>query len=127
GFGNNYVDDGEIKRYRKHYAMPGFELNRLGGRTFAKSTLEWNLPPLVFDRIGTPGFFLAWARPAIFGTGLVTNFDESPDNAQSAGVQIDLRFQVLHRLDMTLSAGYAAGFFDRVHVDDEVMVSLKIL
>jgi hypothetical protein len=127
GFGNNYVDDGEIKRYREHYAMPGFELNALGGRTFAKSTLEWNLPPLVFDRIGTPGFYLAWARPAIFGTGLVTNFDESPDNAQSAGVQIDLHFQVLHRLDMTLSAGYARGYVDRVFVDDEVMVSLKIL
>ncbi|MGQ0587221.1 MAG: TolB family protein [Gammaproteobacteria bacterium] len=127
GFGNNYVDDGEIKRYRKHYALPGFELNALGGRTFAKSTLEWNLPPLVFDRVGTPGFYLAWARPSVFGTGLVHNFDESPGNAQSAGVQVDLRFQVMHRLDMTLSAGYARGWIDRQYVDDEVMVSLKIL
>ena len=129
GYGNNYVDDGEIKRYRQHYAMPGFELNALGGRTFAKSTLEWNLPPLVFDRVGTPGCYLAWARPSIFGSGLITNVDDEASHlkAQSAGLQIDLRFQVMHRLDMTLSAGYAAGFIDREHVDDEVMVSLKIL
>ncbi len=129
GFGNNYVDDGEIKRYRKHYAMPGFELNALGGRTFGKSTLEWNLPPLVFDRVGTPGFYLAWARPAIFATALATNFDDSPSrvDARSAGAQLDFHFQVLHRLDMTLSAGYAAGWLEGERVDDEVMVSLKIL
>jgi hypothetical protein len=129
GFGNNYVDDGEIKRYREHYAMPGFELNALGGRTFAKSTLEWNLPPLVFERVGTPGFYLAWARASLFGTGLVTNFDDEASRleAQSAGLQVDFRFQVMHRLDMTLSAGYAAGWIDRVREDDEVMVSLKIL
>jgi hypothetical protein len=127
GFGNNYVDDGEVKRYREYYAMPGFELNALGGRTFAKSTLEWNLPPLVFDRVGSPGFYLAWARPSVFGSGLVTNFDESPGNAQSMGAQIDFHFQVMHRLDMTLSAGYARGYVDRLFVDDEVMVSLKIL
>jgi len=129
GFGNNYVDDGEIKRYREHYAMPGFELNALGGRTFGKSTLEWNLPPAVFDRVGTPGFYLAWARPALFGTHLVTNFDDAPTRieAQSAGAQLDFRFQVLHRLDMTLSAGYAVGWAEGERVDDEVMVSLKIL
>jgi hypothetical protein len=129
GFGNNYVDDGAVKRYRRHYAMPGFELNALGGRSFAKSTLEWNLPPLVFDRVGTPGFYLAWARTAIFGTGLVTDFDDDfyADNAQSAGIQVDLQFQVMHRLDMTLSAGYARGYRDKVFADDEVMVSLKIL
>jgi hypothetical protein len=129
GFGNNYVDDGAVKRYREHYAMPGFELNALGGRTFAKSTLEWNLPPLVFDRVGTPGFYLAWARPSLFGTHLATNVDDAPTRleAQSAGLQVDLRFQVLHRLDMTLSAGYASGWVKGERVDDEVMVSLKIL
>src|SRR6185295_15499026 len=46
GFGNNYVDNGEIKRYREYYAFPGFELNALNGRNFGKSTLEWNLPPV---------------------------------------------------------------------------------
>jgi hypothetical protein len=129
GFGNNYVDDGEVKRYREYYAMPGFELNALGGRSFAKSTLEWNLPPVLFDRVGTPGFYLAWARPALFAGVLATDFDNAPTRreVQNAGLQIDFRFQVMHRLDMTLSAGYAAGFEDDRRVDDEVMASLKIL
>jgi hypothetical protein len=129
GFGNNYVDDGEIKRYRQHYALPGFELNALGGRSFGKSTLEWNLPPVVFDRIGTPGFYLAWARPALFASALVTDPDDAAvrRDARSAGVQVDLRFQVLHRLDMTLSAGYAVGWAEDERAGDEAMLSLKIL
>jgi hypothetical protein len=129
GFGNNYVDDGEIKRYREFYAFPGFELNALGGRSFARATLEWNVPPAIFDRVGTPGFYLAWARPAIFGSVLATDFDHAPTRreAQSAGAQLDLRFLVMHRLDMTLSVGYAAGFEDGARRDDEVMVSLKVL
>ena len=63
------------------------------------------------------------------GTRLVTNVDDSPTRleAQSAGMQVDLRFQVMHRLDMTLSAGFASGWVEGERVDDEVMVSLKIL
>jgi len=129
GFGNNYVDDGEIKRYREHYALPGFELNALGGRSFGKSTLEWNLPPVVFDRIGTPGFYLAWARPALFATALGTDLDNATNriDAQSVGGQVDFRFQVLHRLDMTLSAGYGYGWAEDERAGEEVMLSLKIL
>ena len=64
GFGNNWVDRGEAKRYREYYAFPGADLNEIGGRNFVKSTLEWNLPPLRFRRVGTPGFYVTWMRPA---------------------------------------------------------------
>jgi hypothetical protein len=129
GFGNNYVDHGEIKRYREHQAFPGFELNAIGGRSFAKSTLEWNLPPLVFEHVGSPGFYLTWLRPALFAGVLATNpgDDEVDRTAQNLGAQIDLRFTVMHRLDMTLSFGAAAGFADGGERDEEFMVSLKIL
>jgi hypothetical protein len=40
---------------------------------------------------------------------------------------VDLSFTVLNRLDMTLSFGYAAGFEDGRKLDDEWMLSLKIL
>jgi hypothetical protein len=129
GFGNNYVDDGEIKRYRDYDRFPGFEIDALAGRDFAKSVLELNLPPLRFEEVGTPGFFLGHARPALFvgalaarpadGSGRRTVYD--------AGAQVDLSLTVLHRLDMTLSFGYAAGFEDGRKVDDEWMLSLKIL
>ena len=54
GFGNNYVDRREVKRYREFYAMPGFELNTIPGRNFYRAMLEWNLPPMRFSRAGTP-------------------------------------------------------------------------
>ena len=58
------------------------------------------------------------ARPAD-GTGQRTVYD--------AGAQVDLAFTVLNRLDMTLSFGYAAGFEGGRKLDDEWMLSLKIL
>ena len=130
GYGNNYVDRRSVKRYREFYAMPGFELNAVPGRNFHRAMLEWNLAPLRFERVGTPGFYLSWARPALFYSALTTNLDDSAirQEVQSAGIQIDFQFTVLSRLEMTLSAGYAKGFGNSIIPDDEeFMLSLKIL
>ncbi len=130
GFGNNYVDRGEIKRYRQYYAMPGFELNLVPGRNFHRAMLEWNLPPIRFKRVGTPGFYLTWARPSLFVSSLNTNLDKSAtrNEVNNAGIQVDFRFTALSRLEMTLSVGYAEGFGSgSILDDDEFMVSLKIL
>lgn len=128
GFGNNYVDDGEIKRYRKFYSMPGFEIDAISARDFVKSVAEWNLPPIRFKSVGTPGFFLSWIRPAVFVSGLWTDPGEVFDRTfTSAGFQLDLHFTVGHRHAMTLSAGYAAGYKGGEKQDDEIMFSLKIL
>ena len=32
GFGNNYVDDGVVKRYREYYSLPGFQIDEISGR-----------------------------------------------------------------------------------------------
>lgn len=129
GFGNNYVDDGEIKRYRDYDAFPGFGIDELAGRSFAKSVLELNLPPWRFEEIGSPGAFLGWARPALFVGALAVEpagpFDRRV--VYDAGAQVDFRFTVLSRMDMTLSLGWAAGFEDGRKLDDEWMLSLKIL
>jgi hypothetical protein len=129
GFGNNYVDDGEIKRYRDHDRFPGFEIDALAGRNFAKSVLELNLPPLRFEEVGSPGFFLGHARPALFVGALSAEPADGSEKrtVYDAGAQVDLSFTVLNRLDMTLSFGYAAGFEDGRKLDDEWMLSLKIL
>jgi len=129
GFGNNYVDRGDIKRYRKEYAMPGFELNEIFGRNFYRSMVELNLPPVRFRRVGTPGFYLSWARPAVFATALVTNNDTSAlkQDVYNVGVQVDLRFTILSRMDMSLSLGYAVARGKGVDQSDEFMISLKIL
>lgn len=130
GFGNNYVDRSSVKRYRDATSMPGFEINAVPGRNFHRAMLEWNLPPIRFTRAGTPGFYLSWARPAVFVSALTTNLDDSAvrQEVQSAGVQIDFNFTILSRMNMTLSAGYAKGFGNSIIPDDEeFMLSLKIL
>jgi len=128
GFGNNYVDDGDVKRYREYYSMPGFEIDDISARDFLKSVGEWNLPPVRFRSLGKPGFFLSWIRPAVFVAALWTDPRDSFDRTfMSVGAQLDLRFTVGHRHSMTLSAGYAAGFQSGKKLDDEIMFSLKIL
>ncbi|MEJ2258361.1 MAG: hypothetical protein P8X98_15485 [Woeseiaceae bacterium] len=89
GFGNNWVDRGAVKRYREYYTMPGFELNEIGGRNFAKTMIEWNLPPIRFARVGRPGFFLSWARTSVFASHLATGLDDSAvrREVQNAGIR----------------------------------------
>jgi hypothetical protein len=129
GFGNNYVDAHAEKRYREYYAFPGFDLNELNGRSFGRTMLEVNLPPAVFESVGTPAFHLAWLRPALFASALVTDPGDSANRARynNVGAQADLRFTVLHWYEMTLSLGYAAGLRGTSKTGDEWMVSLKIM
>jgi hypothetical protein len=129
GFGNNYVDDGSIKRYREWYTFPGVELNSIGGQTFVKGLLEWNLPPLRFKSAGWPSFFMTWARTSLFTTALVTDLDDDQDRREvgNVGAQIDLRFTILSRHQMTLSLGFATAFEQNAPDSNEWMISLKIL
>lgn len=128
-FGNNYVDDGEVKRYRKFYSFPGFDFDQIHGQDFAKSMIELNLPPLTFKEVGTPSFYLTWVRASLFAGGLVTDFgeDQYEETYTTIGAQVDLHFTVVHRLPMTLSLGFAQGYIDGKKWDDELMFSLKIL
>jgi hypothetical protein len=128
-FGNNWVDRGEAKRYRAYYAFPGADLNEIGGRNFIKSTLEWNLPPLRFRRLGTPGCYVTWMRPAVFVGGLLTNLDHEGfrRTATNAGGQLDFQLTTLSSLDMMLSVGAAVAFEDGFAPRRELMVSFKVL
>jgi len=128
GFGNNYVDNRDDKRYRDYDSFPGFEIDELSGTRFLKSVFEWNLPPIRFLEVGSPSFFLKHIRPAVFIGGLRTDPGEPFErNVTTAGIQLDLKFTIAHRLPMTLSLGYAAGYEHGIRQSDEWMVSLKIL
>ena len=129
GFGNNWVDHGNEKRYREQHAFPGAEIDEIGGRNYVKSALEWNLPPVRFRRAGSPGLYLTWARPALFASGLVTNLDGAGGRRSltNVGAQVDFQLTILSALDITLSAGYAAAFEDGSPPRREAMVSLKVL
>ena len=91
--------------------------------------LEWNLPPVVFEAVGTPAFHLKYLRPATFVSQLWTEPASSSLRARytTLGAQLDLSFTVLHWYDMVLSLGYASGYRGSKRAGDEWMVSLKIM
>ena len=129
GFGNNYVDHQEVKRYREYYAFPGVELNEIGGKSFAKLQAEWTLPPVRFRSVGTPGFYLNWARLALFSSALRSELERSDLERTffDVGLQLDLKLVMFSNLSSTLSLGYAVAEEDGGRSSDEFMVSLKIL
>jgi hypothetical protein len=128
GFGNNWVDHGEVKRYRQIGSFPGTPLDAVGGTNFGRVMIDWNLPAIRFERLGTLAFYASWARLSLFGSGLATNLDDSATRQRlgNVGAQADVRFQFLTQETLTLSAGYARSYRRRFF-DDEWMVSLKIL
>ena len=129
GFQNNYVDNREVKRYRQAETFPGFGIDAVGGQRYLKSVLEWNAPPIRFEAVGNPGFYLSYIRPALFAGELV--IDNSLAGGRrtytDAGFQLDFNISVLNHLPMMLSLGYARGFESGEKVDDEWLVSLKVL
>ena len=128
-FGNNWVDHRDEKRYREPYSFPGASLNEIAGRTFVKSMIEWNLPPIRFRRVGRPGFYASWARPSLFVGGLATNLDarQARRTLTDTGAQVDFRFGLLSTLELTVSAGAAVAFEDGYAPRREAMLSVKIL
>lgn len=129
GFGNNYVDNLDEKRYREFYSFPGVELNSISGTNFGKLMFEWNLPPLRFSNLGFSSFFLNFARTALFSTVITTNIDSKKFNRNliNFGGQVDFRFIIFFHLKMTLSAGYAAVTEKNQKLSNEFMLSLKVL
>lgn len=129
GFGNNWVDFREVRRYRDFESFPGVPLNDIGGTTVMKGMLEWTLPPLRFRRLGFSALYCTWARLAVFG-GLLASNPETPQlrrTVANIGGQIDAKLVLFSNLSMTLSAGYALGFERTRHPSREFMISLKIL
>ncbi len=129
GFGNNWVDYQEIRRFREYYSFPGVELNAIGGANFAKGQLEWTLPPIRFKRFGIPSLYCNWTQITLFTSAISTNLDRPEERARVADVggQIDWKLVIFSNLESTFSAGYAAAIAEHQRPTDEVMFSLKIL
>jgi hypothetical protein len=137
GFGNNWVDHLQEKRYRESYSFPGVDLNHVGGKNYGKLMLEWNLPPIRFRHLGFTSIYLRWLRTALFASALTTNFDAKQGSAPlprfgvrrtlfNLGTQLDFRIVTLSRFDSFISVGYAAAW-EKNKMSKEFMVSLKIL
>jgi hypothetical protein len=127
-FRNNYVDDRSEKRYREMESFPGFGIDEIAARKFAKVTGEVNLPPVRFAEVGTAAFYLSYIRPAVFAGAMAT---EAPDRDghryYDVGAQLDLNFTVALRLPMVFSVGAAGGWADGHYRKTEWLASLKIM
>ncbi len=128
GFGNNWVDHQEPKRYREQYAFPGTGLNGVGGGTYGRAMVEWLLPPLRFRNAGAWFFYASWIHPTLFTSVLTTNPTASNErNLANIGAQLDVKLALMSSLDATFSLGYALAFERGAVPSKEFMISLKIL
>jgi hypothetical protein len=129
GFKNNWIDHQEVKRYREPYTFPGADIDAIAGTRYGKAMVDLNLPPIHFQRFGTPSLYASWLRTSVFTSTLVTNPDKADWRRElvNVGVQMDLRVQLLSGQPLTLSGGYARAFEKDVDPTEEWMVSLKIL
>jgi hypothetical protein len=71
GLRNNWVDHLEEKTYREQRSFPGVGINEIDATNYAKSLVESNLPPIRFQRVGSPGPYVTWLAR-------LTNMDSSP-------------------------------------------------
>jgi hypothetical protein len=129
GFGNNWVDYLDSKRYREYYSFPGVELNHLGGTSYGKFLLEWAFPPMRFRRFGVQSLYMNWAQLSFFSSALSTNLDNPTEKrtALNLGVQLDCKLVIFSIQESTLSFGYAAAWPESLPSSTEFMVSLKLL
>ncbi len=129
GFGNNWIDSMTEKRYREYDSFPGLEINELGGKNFAKGTIEWTLPPLTFRRFGFMDLYCTWARLAVFASGIITDFSDSAFSRKLAGfgAQLDFRIVLFSLMNSTFSVGYARAYEKGLPGRNEFMISLKLM
>ena len=129
GFGNNWVDNGSVNRYRRYYSFPGMELNSIAGTTYAKGTIEWTVPPVRFKRLGFPALYANWAHLSLFSSGIVTNPHDSAYDSKLAniGAQLNVKLVIFSHLSSTLSLGRAVAFEKGWAPEHESMISLNIL
>jgi hypothetical protein len=127
-FRNNYFDDRPEKRYREMESFPGFAIDEIAARRFARLTGEVNLPPIRFAEVGTPAFYLSYIRPAVFAGAMATQAPDATNHRYAdLGAQLDLNFTVALRLPMVFSVGAAGGWRDGHYRKTEWLASLKIM
>jgi len=129
GFGNNWIDDKLVNRYREFYSFPGVELNSIEAQNYIKLLLEWPLPPIRFRRAGFTSLYLNWTRLSLFSSGLAEDLHNETYRGFVAniGAQLDFKLVLFTYMSTTFSVGYAGAFREGQRLSNELMISLKIL
>jgi hypothetical protein len=109
GFGNQYLENKEVKQYREALHFPGVPEYSLATERFARLLVENNLPPLRFDAIRFGQHALSHIDASVFAQTLLA--DAGPTNTwTNLGAQVNLVFKHWFNLESTLSAGVAQAW-----------------
>ena len=130
GYGNNYLDYRSSQQYREMSSFPGMKIDEISALNYGKLSMELNLKPIRFRKLGFKGLYSTYARMTIFGMGMATNLAYNQPqikqlNFYSAGSQVDIEIVLFSLLKSTLSFGYAKAYRP-TNSHDEFMVSLKL-
>lgn len=133
GFRNNYVDHGEIYRYRTLSAMPGTDIDGIAAHSFCKATGEINLQPLRFRNTGLLSLYPTYAQLSLFAIDLAANpwGRDRFRNYVSLGGQLNVEIMLFNYMKTTWSFGYARCFSQRTsgsqRSSGEWLFTLKLL
>lgn len=125
GFGNQYLENKEVKQYREAFHFPGVPEYSLATERFAKLLVENNLPPLRFDAVRFGQHALSHVDASVFAQALFANAG-STNAWTSLGAQVSLVFKHWFNLESTLSAGVAQAWHEN-GVSQERFISFKLL
>lgn len=109
GFRNNYVDHGDVCRYRTVNAMPGADIDGISAHSFCKATGEINFQPIRFRNVGMLCLYPTYAQMSLFATDLVANpwGKGRFNNYVSIGGQVNVEILLFNYMKTTWSFGYA--------------------
>ena len=133
GFGNNYVDNGEVRRYRNVNSMPGTEIDNIKAHSYVKAMGEFNLQPVRFRNVGMLCLYPTYAQLSLFATDLVANpwGKQKFNNYINVGAQLNFQVVLFNYMNTTWSFGYAHMFSQSSSLlprhSGEWLISLKLL
>lgn len=130
GFGNNYVDNGSINRFKTLSSMPGAEINEIGAHTYAKVQGDISFCPIRFNNFGALRCYPNFIQFNVFAADLMTDLwgcdRRYKSNYVSIGTQMNMQLVLFTHMTTTLSVGYARIFANDLK-GGELMISLKLL
>ena len=125
GFGNRYVENENVKQYRKVFRFPGIPIYSLDAERFIKIMFENNFPPIRFVNISFSQHFINHFDASLYSQALILKSDLAKKWID-IGVQGNVVFKHWFNLESTFSAGIAKAWWDNGE-DWQWFLSIKLL
>ncbi len=124
GFGNRFIEDRIVNRYREVSAFPGLAYRRHAARDYAKVAVENMIPPIHIQKALGP-LYAEKLDMGVFSQFLVTHSGNR--KFLSTGARINLCLKKFFVLESVLSCGYASSYRWGGGRFDEFFITLNVL